>query len=787
MRLVAISGNEFKSTKLALLIVIHPISRAECIFVFCPKFESMEQPPFLSKEKITAFVVLGVYLVLAFTWAINSEYAWDDDAPTRIYNCVDALNNPVHFVSLWSRPLFVLIFALPSMISIHAVHWIMPLISASAAYGLFLGMKKLNYQGALLCLPFLLFQPYHFILSYQAYTEPLAVALICWMIYAFADKRLVLLAVLGGLLPLARLELTPLLIFPALFLVKEKQWKAIIFLAVPTIFWHIAGAIILDDPLFLLNQTLLKDTESNRYGHNEWYVYLHRYLYVIGPVLFIPFLSGLFIALTKKKHFLLGIIFLFGFFIYTLFSWKLNLGNAAGFLRNITTLSPLAAIFGSIGVMAIWGFMNGQKRIPLPVFINKSKLGKNDEDQGGSKTKTWHGVFAILFALIGAMLACTHFAHEISNHHTIEDEKDYSIAFFGCAALFVFLGVAFVLKKRKNYLPYTYLITFSALSLAFITNTEPPNTSYSAEREKMAEVASFYDHHLRQENMTYANHVWFFWSQDYNKHDSTLFKTITQQNLKNADLGSTIVWDNHYSSRLAGDVDAGFFNRESKDFLELYRAYSKDRELLAIIYNKLPLDQQKTKMQAFYQEHADEASVMFAYAKFLAEKEGNAEESIIIGKEVIKKDTTIVDALGTVGMSYFNLRQWDSSLVYLQALEKRVKDNDQLFYNIGSAYFNKKDYPRAISYMNKAVAKNKAFPNARYVKAAALVNQNDFEGGLIELNKEVQVNPSNQAAWLLAGKVLFNKNDKANACKSWKKAADLGNQEALSLLANYCQ
>ena len=747
----------------------------------------MEQPPFWSKEKITAFVVLGGYLVLAFTWAINSDYAWDDDAPTRIYNCVDAFNNPVHFVSLWSRPLFVLICALPSMISIHAVHWIMPLISASAAYGLFLGMKKLHYRGALLCLPFLLFQPYHFILSYQAYTEPLAVALICWMIYAFAHKRWVLLAVIGGLLPLARLELTPLLIFPVLFLVKEKQWKAIIYLAIPTIIWHIAGAVILNDPLFLLNQTLLKDSESNRYGHNEWYVYLHRYLYVIGPVLFIPFLSGLFIALTKKKHLLFAVIFLFGFFIYTLFSWKLNLGNAAGFLRNITTLSPFAAIFGSIGVMAIWGFMNGYKRIPLPVFVKKSKHQEEEESEGETSSKTWQGSLAILFALVGAALACTYFAHEVSNHHTIEDKKDYSIAFFGCVALFVLLGVAFVLKKRKNYLPYTYLIAFSALSLAFITNTEPPNTSYSAEREKMAEVASFYNEHLHQESLTYANHVWFFWSQGYNKHDSTRFKTITQENLKNADLGSVIVWDNHYSSRLAGDVDAGFFNRESKDFLELYRTYSSDRELLVIIYSKLPLDQQKAKIEAFYQAHADEPSVMFSYAKYLAEKEGKAEESIILGKEVIKKDTTIVDALGTVGMSYFNLRQWDSSLVYLQALEKRVKDNDQLFYNIGSAYFNKKDYPRAINYMNKAVAKNKSFPNARYVKAAALVNQNDYEGGLIELNKEVQVNPSNQAAWLLAGKVLFNKNEKTNACKSWQKAAELGNQEAQALLAQYCQ
>ncbi|MDA0882826.1 MAG: hypothetical protein O2984_05890, partial [Bacteroidetes bacterium] len=459
----------------------------------------MEQPPFWSKEKITAFVVLGVYLVLAFTWAINSDYAWDDDAPTRIYNCVDAFNNPVHFVSLWSRPLFVLIFALPSMISIHAVHWIMPLISASAAYGLFLGMKKLHYRGALLCLPFLLFQPYHFILSYQAYTEPLAVALICWMIYAFADKRWVLLAVLGGLLPLARLELTPLLIFPVLFLVKEKQWKAIIYLAIPTIIWHIAGAIILNDPLFLLNQTLLKDSESNRYGHNEWYVYLHRYLYVIGPVLFIPFLSGLFIALTKKKHLLFGIIFLFGFFIYTLFSWKLNLGNAAGFLRNITTLSPFAAIFGSIGVMALWAFMNGQKRIPLPVFIKKTERNKNNTEAGTASLKTWQASMAMLLAVLAAVLASTYFAHKVSSHHIIEEENDYSIAFFGCAALFVLLGVAFVLKKRKNYLPYTYLIAFSALSLAFITNTEPPNTSYSAEREKMAEVASFYNEHLHQE------------------------------------------------------------------------------------------------------------------------------------------------------------------------------------------------------------------------------------------------------------------------------------------------
>lgn len=742
-----------------------------------------------NKEQLSALLLVAFYLGMAFTWAVKSDYAWDDDAPTRIYNCVDAFNNPAHFVSLWSRPLFVLLFAIPSLISIHAVHWIMPILSVSGAYALFLGFQRRGFKGALLLLPFLLFQSYLFILSYQAYTEPLAVVLISWSIFAYLEKKWVLLAVLAGLLPLARLELAPLLLFPFILMMHEKQWKSLGYIILPSLLWHFAGAIIYEDPLYLLNQTVLKESDSNRYGHNEWYVYLHRYLFVIGPVIFIPFLSGLFVAFVRRKYRVFAIIFTLGFFIYTLFSWKLDLGNAAGFLRNITILGPFVALFSSLGVMEIWDFMNGKRRIPLPIFQRKKVITSEDDekDDDTKALKQWQGIVVIGLALVSGILACTHFAHKVSKHHKIEEEVDILIPFFGLSALFILLGVAFVLRKSKHQIPYTYLIAFSALSLAFITTSEPPNTSYSEEREKMAEVAQFHQGSKETQSMTYANHVWFYWSQELNKHDTTRFQTITQKALQEAEEGASIVWDNHYSSRLAGDVDAGFFNRESKDFLELYRAYSSDRELLCVMYKKLPLRKQMEYMESFYERYSTESSVKFAYAKFLAEKAQKPAESIPLAKEVIQNDTTLVDALGTVGMSYFNLKQWDSSLVYLQALEQKVKDNDQLFYSIGSAYFNSKRYPESVIYMNKTVAKNPRYPNARYVKAAALVNQNDFEAALVALDKEVQVNPNNAAAWLLSGKLFYNQQKSDLACQHWKKAAQLGNTEAAALLVQVCQ
>ena len=43
-------------------------------------------------------------------WGLLSDATWDDDCATRYYNARDAIQNPLQFISIWNRPLFVILF-----------------------------------------------------------------------------------------------------------------------------------------------------------------------------------------------------------------------------------------------------------------------------------------------------------------------------------------------------------------------------------------------------------------------------------------------------------------------------------------------------------------------------------------------------------------------------------------------------------------------------------------------------------------------------------------------------
>ena len=711
-------------------------------------------------EKRIAIGIPILYVTLCYLWASLSEYSWDDDAPTRIYNCLITFQEPKHFVSLWNRPLFVLLFALPSKISIYAVHALMPIFTAFSAYLGYIGLKKKNVPGAILFLAFCLFQPYQFILSYQAYTEPLGVILICLSIHAWANDKWLRLAILGGLIPLARLELTPLLLFWVIPLIQNKAWKHLIWLVVPTVVWNIAGWIIMEDPLYLLHQTILKESNDNRYGHNEWYVYLHRYLFVIGPILFVPLLVGIFTSFMKRIYLKWTLLFLTGFFIYTLFSWKLDLGNAAGFLRNITTLSPFVAILAGMGIQSIMDTWSQEK-------VSKSTR------------------IAWVLVGLGLFLVFQYFCVELNNHHTKNETFAAKNLIWASVAVIAMVSLA-LFRKRKGNAYACAMVIFPGLICAFTLINEPPNTSYSAERENLAKFGRLHQRSYLKDRKLFANHVWFYWSQGLNKHDGSRFEVLTKANIENAPNGTVLLWENHYSNRLSGDVASNYLAQKSKEYIELARGYSTDRASLAVLAEKAPLNEHKSIITKFYNEHPEVPEVKFAYAKYLHEKEKKHKEAIAIAKEVLETDSNIVDAYSVIGMAHYQSKEYDPAIENLKMLESKVKENPQLWYNIATILVNKKDYKSAIVYLNKAIAKNTRTPNAHYLKGVCLVNQQKMDQGLKELEKELSFNKKNANAWLLAGKLIYNKNNLQKACECWSQAQQLGNTEAMGLLNAYC-
>ncbi len=310
-----------------------------------------ETVDFLKNRGQTPWLIffIGVYLIACVIWEFTSIAPWDDDCVGKYFNAKDAINDPKQFISLWNRPLFVLLFFIPFQLGKHAILF-MSVITAVSAFYLYVAAKKLEFKNAILVVPFLLFQAFFFTISKSALAEPIASAILCFGIYFYVHKKYLAFALVGALLPLARLELALFLGIWAFVLIKEKQFKLLVLLAVPTILWSLAGTLITGETFWLYEQTVGKENSSNRYGHTSFWHYFLRYIYVVGPIVFYFFFIGLFENLLKRKsRILVTGQFVLGFALYVVFSWKLNLGQAAGFLRHLITLSPLAALLAVEG------------------------------------------------------------------------------------------------------------------------------------------------------------------------------------------------------------------------------------------------------------------------------------------------------------------------------------------------------------------------------------------------------------------------------------------------------
>ena len=141
-----------------------------------------------NKEKYLVLFSLLAYVTFSLIWGILEDGTWDDDCPTRYYNTLNAFNEPHHFINVWNRPLFILIFAIPIHFGKYSILFLMILFMVISALYLYKGIKAIKLSNAYLIIPFLLFQTYFFNISRNNETEQLAVMLICMGFYFFTQK-----------------------------------------------------------------------------------------------------------------------------------------------------------------------------------------------------------------------------------------------------------------------------------------------------------------------------------------------------------------------------------------------------------------------------------------------------------------------------------------------------------------------------------------------------------------------------------------------------------------------
>ncbi len=739
-------------------------------------------------------------------------------APQDITNTLNAFNEPKAFISVWNRPLFVLIFAPIVHLGKHSIFISMVIMTAIGGYFLYKGVRKNGIANAFMVLPFLLFQTYFFSISRNPETEPISVTLLCLGFYFLANKKWLAFAIVGGLMPLARLELSVMLVFWGWYLLVEKQYKYIFVLAIPVILWNIAGFIIEGDWAYVYNTTFGKENKTNRYGHTTFWHYFQRYIYVVGPVIYLFFITGFITKLRKLQlDFFLFWQMVAGFMLYVVFSWKLNMGNAAGFLRNLIPLTPLVALFALEGYNAIIDvfttFFRKKEKISTefvapdmsfkevtPDVLKRYTVKKKEQYEAKRikyekelkkakrefKSKNAHykhvsGIIWILISLLFVILT-TYIYHSLTirSHHKLLEEVDYTNLKWVLGTLLL-IFIFFIVSKLTNLKNSTLAIyggSIGILALLFTGITEPPNKNMSPEREVMQDVSDFYIHSYLNEHTTYVNHIWFFWANDLDKYDTTQYKLVTIENLENANVGDICIYDTHYSHRLAGNVPKTWFNKRI-DWVELDRNISENNGFHCTFYQKTDSTYADcmNKINTFISVAPDKPLTYLSRGN-LYKKQKKIDSALVDFTKAITLDTTFFNSYMNRALVYFAKKDYNLAITDFKKASLLNEKSHDAVHNIGACYANLQQKDSAIVYYNKSIKIKPTFAKAYQNKAKLLKSMGKVDEALATYNKVISMNIKNQQAILERAQIYFDKKDFATCILDLSSALKLNPKNA---------
>jgi tetratricopeptide (TPR) repeat protein len=773
-----------------------------------------------ANERWIVFVSLAVYLCLCVVWQLNTNAPWDDDCVTRYFNSRQALSVPTHFIDLWNRPLFILLFCIPLTISQHGI-LLMSLITAVSAYALYLAARDLKVPNAWLVVPLLTFQSFFFEISRSALAEPLVAAILCIGYLLLLRKKYIAFALLGSLIPLARLEASVLLVLWAYLLYAHGQWKRIPLLGAGLVLWSLTGTVMEGGILWILSKTAARDAAENRYGHQTFGHYFETYIYVVGPVVFYFFFIGLAERIYRRRAdvFLVG-QFVLLFLTYVVFSWKLNLGQAAGFLRHMVTLSPITAM------LALYGFnywieafgttphsakspepaaaipakeKPAQRRKPEPVKASKPAARRQPErrpaqarqaaaSRRASKEAGRPGLVRMLvYSGLLIVLTFLFFSKVLENHYKLLDEKQYRhiavVGFF--SVLFVLL--AFLFRKKSAgpalKLMLAGLVALSATGYTLVT--QPPDSHNSPERKAMTDVALLYTKGYLKNYKTYVNHSWFFWAGDLQR-DTGLYKRVTRKNLEAAPDSSIIIWESHYSSRLAGDVSSDFFNGK-QEFRPLVRIYSTDKQFVVLVFQKIKSGNPEDIVRVYDRFIAFEPSLPTAYsarADMKARQAGKQEEALRDYTNAIARDSLYLDAYFNRGLLYYNQSRFKEAAADFAGAAKSNPDYYQAHFNLAISQCNMNDYKGSIPSFTKVIALKPDYQMAYMNRGIAYSRTNEPDKAVADYTKAIELNPKGADAYYNRAIVEMQRGNRDKGCQDLRKAVELG--YTTPLLQQYC-
>jgi hypothetical protein len=267
-----------------------------------------------------------------------------------------AFFRPHYFVRVWARPLFQLLYAPPAQLGYRAAKFATVIVCLATGWNTFRLSEELGLSRPHLSIPLLWLQPSWLLLCHELMTEPVFALVFVVALRLHHSGRLKAGAAVASLMPLARPEGFFVGILWGVWLLLDRRdprpaWKRLpstLLLACGCVLWTVAAYLITGDPLYVLHDWPKSWLTNGLYGTGPFWGYALRLHELAGPVLLVPFLLGLLVALRRRQLWEAASAFVLLLLLHSAFR-PYGMFGTAGYIRYLVCVSPAVALLTLTG------------------------------------------------------------------------------------------------------------------------------------------------------------------------------------------------------------------------------------------------------------------------------------------------------------------------------------------------------------------------------------------------------------------------------------------------------
>ena len=150
--------------------------------------------------------------------------------------------------------------------------------------------------------------------------------------------------------------------------------------------------------------------------------------------------------------------------------------------------------------------------------------------------------------------------------------------------------------------------------------------------------------------------------------------------------------------------------------------------------------------------------------------EGKLDEAKRVCEKILAKKPNNFNALHLLGIIYYQLEQFTSSIKFLQKAIQHDPNIAEAFCNLGAALYRKGQLDEAITHYQKALELNPDYAEAYYNLGTALQEKKQLNDAITHYRKALELNPDYAEAYYNLGTALQEKKQLNDAITCFQKA-----------------